>query len=94
MKKIFSYIFIFIFVFLTCYFNVSAISLRNYGGIKGYEYNGTNSYNCHGYATGVIQIGDEYGNDYFCIFLKEKDKELPYFASKISDIAQVQVLEN
>ena len=56
MKKIFSYIFIFIFVFLTCYFNVSAISLRNYGGIKGYEYNGTNSYNCHGYATGVIQI--------------------------------------
>ena len=66
MKKIFSYIFIFIFVFLTCYFNVSAISLRNYGGIKGYEYNGTNSYNCHGYATGVIQIGDEYGNDYFC----------------------------
>lgn len=66
MRKIFSYIFIFIFVFLTCYFNVSAISLRNYGGIKGYEYNGTNSYNCHGYATGVIQIGDEYGNDYFC----------------------------
>ena len=38
MKKIFSYIFIFIFVFLTCYFNVSAISLRNYGGIPGYGY--------------------------------------------------------
>lgn len=65
MKKIFSYIFIFIFVFLTCYFNVSAISLRNYGGIPGYGYK-ENSYDCHGYATGVIQIGDEYGNDYFC----------------------------
>ena len=65
MKKIFSYIFIFIFVFLTCYFNVSAISLRNYGGIPGYGYK-ENSYDCHVYATGVIQIGDEYCNDYFC----------------------------
>ena len=26
----------------------------------------------------------------FCIFLKEKDKDLPYFAAKISDISQVQ----
>ena len=29
-------------------------------------------------------------NDTFCIFLKEKNKELPYFASKISDITKVQ----
>ena len=28
--------------------------------------------------------------DTFCIFLKEKDKELPYFATKISDITRVQ----
>ena len=33
-------------------------------------------------------------NDTFCIFLKEKDKELPYFAAKISDITQVQILGN
>ena len=33
-------------------------------------------------------------NDTFCIFLKEKDKELPYFAAKISDITQVQIVEN
>ena len=31
-------------------------------------------------------------NDTFCIFLKEKDKELPYFAAKISDITQVQIV--
>ncbi len=29
-------------------------------------------------------------DDTFTIFLKEKDKDLPYFASKISDISQVQ----
>lgn len=29
-------------------------------------------------------------NDTFYIFLKEKNKELPYFASKISDITKVQ----
>lgn len=29
-------------------------------------------------------------NDTFAIFLKEKDKNLPYFASLISDISQVQ----
>ena len=29
-------------------------------------------------------------NDTFCIFLKEQNKELPYFASKISDITKVQ----
>ena len=29
-------------------------------------------------------------NDTFCIFLKEKNKDLPYFASKISDITKVQ----
>ena len=33
-------------------------------------------------------------NDTFFIFLKEKDKELPYFAAKISDITQVQIVEN
>ena len=29
-------------------------------------------------------------DDTFCIFLKEKDKELPYFAAKVSDISKVQ----
>ena len=29
-------------------------------------------------------------DDTFTIFLKEKDKELPYFAAKISDITKVQ----
>lgn len=73
MKKIFSYIFIFIFVFLTCYFNVSAISLRNYGGIKGYASDQTGRYSCPGktwgvnpgYA-GVIEIADSSGNPYYC----------------------------
>lgn len=29
-------------------------------------------------------------DDTFCIFLKEKDKELPYFAAEISDISKIQ----
>ena len=29
----------------------------------------------------------------FCIFLKEKDKDLPYFAAQITDISQVQKLK-
>ena len=29
-------------------------------------------------------------DDTFCIFLKERNKDLPYFAAKISDISQVQ----
>lgn len=82
MKKIFSYIFIFIFVFLTCYFNVSAISLRNYGGIKGYgSANPTGRYSCPGktwgdhpgYA-GVIEIADSSRTPYYC---SECDAEFP-----------------
>ena len=74
MKKIFSYIFIFIFVFLTCYFNVSAVDLKNYGGIDGYgSANPTGRYSCPGktwgdhpgYA-GVIEIADTSGNPYYC----------------------------
>lgn len=82
MKKIFSYIFIFIFVFLTCYFNVSAISLRNYGGITGYgSANPTGRYSCPGktwgdhpgYA-GVIEIADSSRTPYYC---SECDAEFP-----------------
>ena len=81
MKKIFSYIFIFIFVFLTCYFNVSAISLRNYGGIKGYASDQTGRYSCPGktwgvnpgYA-GVIEIADSSRTPYYC---SECDAEFP-----------------
>lgn len=82
MKKIFSYIFIFIFVFLTCYFNVSAISLRNYGGITGYgSGNATGRYSCPGktwgdhpgYA-GVIEIADSSRTPYYC---SECDAEFP-----------------
>ncbi len=82
MKKIFSYIFIFIFVFLTCYFNVSAISLRNYGGITGYgSANPTGRYSCPGktwgdnpgYA-GVIEIADSSRTPYYC---SECDVEFP-----------------
>lgn len=81
MKKIFSYIFIFIFVFLTCYFNVSAISLRNYGGIKGYASDQTGRYSCPGktwgvnpgYA-GVIEIADSSRIPYYC---SECDAEFP-----------------
>lgn len=29
-------------------------------------------------------------DDTFCIFLKEKDKKLPYFAAKVSDISKIQ----
>lgn len=82
MRKIFSYIFIFIFVFLTCYFNVSAISLRNYGGITGYgSANPTGRYSCPGktwgdnpgYA-GVIEIADSSRTPYYC---SECDAEFP-----------------
>lgn len=82
MKKIFSYIFIFIFIFLTCYFNVSAISLRNYGGITGYgSANPTGRYSCPGktwgdnpgYA-GVIEIADSSRTPYYC---SECDAEFP-----------------
>ena len=82
MKKIFSYIFIFIFVFLTCYFNVSAISLRNYGGITGYgSASPTGRYSCPGktwgdhpgYA-GVIEIADSSRTPYYC---SECDAEFP-----------------
>lgn len=73
MKKLFYSLFIFIFIFLTCYLNVSAISLRNYGGIKGYASDQTGRYSCPGktwgvnpgYA-GVIEIADSSGNPYYC----------------------------
>lgn len=65
-KIILNTIFLMIFTFLIGYINIFAVDLRNYGGISGYEYNGSNSYDCHGYSTGVIQIGDTSGNDYYC----------------------------
>ena len=82
MKKLFYSLFIFIFVFLTCYFNVSAISLRNYGGITGYgSANPTGRYSCPGktwgdhpgYA-GVIEIADSSRTPYYC---SECDAEFP-----------------
>lgn len=65
-KTILNTIFLMIFTFLIGCINIFAVDLRNYGGIAGYEYNGSNAYNCHGYKTGVIQIGDTSGNDYYC----------------------------
>ena len=38
----------------------------------------------------VKQKRDFLVDDTFFIFLKEKDKTLPYFAAKISDISKIQ----
>ena len=81
MKKLFYSLFIFIFIFLTCYLNVSAISLRNYGGIKGYASDQIGRYSCPGktwgvnpgYA-GVIEIADSSRTPYYC---SECDAEFP-----------------
>ena len=80
MKKIFSYIFIFIFVFLTCYFNVSAVELKNYGGIEGYASNQPGKYECKGKIwgynpgfAGVIEIAENGSRDpYYCADCKVK----------------------